>query len=46
MSSFAVKDELLDAQTLRAAAAAPFGGADVFETIAVARRVKGTDFDS
>ncbi len=46
MKQFAVKDELLDAQTLRAAATAPFGGADVFETIAVARRVNGTDFDS
>ncbi|GAA2240695.1 alpha/beta fold hydrolase [Herbiconiux moechotypicola] len=46
MSGFAVKDELLDAQTLRAAATAPFGGADVFETVAIARRVKGTDFDS
>lgn len=46
MASFAVKDELLDAQTLRAAAAAIFGGADVYETIAVARRVKGEDFAS
>jgi len=46
MKEFAVRDELLDAQTLRAAATAPFGGADVFETIAVARRVSGTDFDS
>lgn len=46
MGEFAVKDELLDAQTLRAAATATFGGADVFETIAIARRVKGTDFGS
>ena len=46
MSGFAVKDELLDAQTLRAASTAIFGGADVFETVAIARRVKGTDFDS
>jgi alpha-beta hydrolase superfamily lysophospholipase len=46
MGEFAVKDELFDAQTLRAASTATFGGADLFETIAIARRVKGTDFDS
>ncbi|QJU52452.1 alpha/beta fold hydrolase [Herbiconiux sp. KACC 21604] len=46
MSGFAVTDDLLDAQTLRAASTASFGGAEVFETVAIARRVKGTDFDS
>ena len=44
--SFAVKDELFDAQTLRAASAAIFGGADVYECIAIARRVKGDDLAS
>lgn len=44
--SFAVKDELFDAQTLRAAAAANFGGADLFECIAIARRVEGNDLSS
>jgi alpha-beta hydrolase superfamily lysophospholipase len=44
--SFAVKDELLDAQTLRAASAAIFGGADVYECITIARRVDGDDLSS
>lgn len=43
---FAVKDDLFDAQTLRAASAANFGGADIFECIAIARRVKGDDLAS
>ncbi|MDD2858381.1 MAG: alpha/beta fold hydrolase [Candidatus Nanopelagicales bacterium] len=38
-------DELLDAQTIRAAAAAPFGGADIGECRAAARGVKGTSLD-
>ena len=46
MSEFAVKDDLLDAQTLRAASAAIFGGADIIECVQIARRVKGTDLDS
>jgi alpha/beta hydrolase family protein len=39
-------DELLDAQLLRTVGAAPYGGADVGESLAAARRVKGTDLDS
>lgn len=41
-----VKDELLDAQTLRAVGVAPYGGADVGECLATAGRVKGTDLTS
>src|SRR4051812_29427455 len=44
--SFAVKDELFDGQTLRAASAAIFGGADVFECVAIARRVRHDDLAS
>jgi alpha-beta hydrolase superfamily lysophospholipase len=40
-----LKDELLDAQTLRAVAAAQYGGADIGECLATARRVRGTDLD-
>lgn len=43
---FAVKDDLFDAQTLRAASAAIFGGSDIYECIAIARRVKGDDLAS
>lgn len=43
---FAVKDELFDAQTLRAASSAIFGGADIYECIAIARRVDGDDLAS
>ncbi len=46
MTRFAVKDELLDAQTLRTAGSALVGGADIGECIATARRVKGTDLTS
>jgi len=46
MASFAVKDDFFDGQTLRAAATAPFGGADILECIEVARRVKAKDLDS
>lgn len=42
---FAVKDAFFDAQALRAAATAPFGGADVLECIEIARRVKDGDLD-
>jgi len=41
----ALKDELLDAQLLRAVGAAPYGGSDVGECLAVAGRVRGTDLD-
>ena len=46
MSAFAVTDEFFDGQTLRAAAAALFGGSDILECIAIARRVKKHDLDS
>jgi pimeloyl-ACP methyl ester carboxylesterase len=42
----AVKDELLDAQILRAIGAAPYGGGDVGECLATALRVDGTDLTS
>jgi len=41
-----LKDELLDAQTLRAIGVAPYGGADVGECLVTAARVKGTDLTS
>lgn len=40
-----MKDELMDAQVLRAMGCAPYGGSDVGECLATARRVKGTDLD-
>ncbi|MEN2741146.1 alpha/beta fold hydrolase [Microbacterium sp. X-17] len=43
---FAVSDEFFDGQTLRAASAALFGGADIGECIAIARRVRNGDLDS
>ena len=46
MTHVALKDELLDAQTLRAMGAVLAGGADLGECLATARRVKGTDLDS
>jgi alpha-beta hydrolase superfamily lysophospholipase len=46
MTRFAVKDDLLDAQTLRAAGTSAYGGADVGECLATARRVHGTDLSS
>ena len=46
MTHLALEDDLLDAQLLRAVGAAPYGGADVGECLATARRVKGTDLDS
>jgi alpha-beta hydrolase superfamily lysophospholipase len=41
-----VRNELLDAQTLRAAGAAPYGGADIGECLAAATAVRGTDLAS
>lgn len=41
-----VKDALLDAQTLRTAGSAPYGGADIGECLAVAAQVRGTDLTS
>jgi alpha-beta hydrolase superfamily lysophospholipase len=46
MTHFALKDELLDAQTLRVAGAAPYGGADVGECLRAAAGVRGTDLTS
>jgi alpha-beta hydrolase superfamily lysophospholipase len=46
VTHLAVKDELLDAQTLRAAGAAPYGGADIGECVATARAAGGTDLAS
>ncbi|MGE3288494.1 MAG: alpha/beta hydrolase family protein [Pseudonocardia sp.] len=46
MSRLALADELLDAQLLRTVGTAPYGGADIGECLAVARRVKGTDLGS
>lgn len=39
-------DELLDAQLLRVVGSAAYGGADVGECLAAARRVRGTDLAS
>lgn len=41
-----LKDELLDAQVLRTIGSAPYGGADIGEALAAARKVHGTDLDS
>ncbi len=41
-----LKDDLLDAQALRALGAAPYGGADIGECLKAAREVEGTDLDS
>lgn len=46
MGYFAVSDEFFDGQTLRAASAALFGGADIGECIAIARRVRRNNLDS
>ena len=46
MTRVALKDELLDAQLLRAVGAALYGGSDVGECLATARRIRGTDLDS
>ena len=41
-----MKDELFEAQLLRAMGYAPYGGADAGECLAVAGRISGTDLDS
>jgi alpha-beta hydrolase superfamily lysophospholipase len=46
MTHLAVKDELLDAQTLRAVGVVPYGGADVGECLTTATAVHGTDLTS
>jgi pimeloyl-ACP methyl ester carboxylesterase len=46
LTRLGVKDELLDAQTLRTAGSAPYGGADIGECLAAAGRVRGTDLAS
>ncbi len=46
MTHLGVKDELLDAQTLRAVGVAPYGGADVGECLVAAAAVRGTDLAS
>jgi alpha-beta hydrolase superfamily lysophospholipase len=46
VTHLAMKDELLDAQTLRAAGTAPYGGADLGECLAAASAVRGTDLTS
>jgi hypothetical protein len=46
MTRVGIKDVLLDAQTLRTAGSAPYGGADIGECLAAAARVRGYDLDS
>jgi alpha-beta hydrolase superfamily lysophospholipase len=46
LTRLGVKDELLDAQTLRTAGSAPYGGADIGECLAAAGQVRGTDLTS
>ena len=46
MTRLGLKDELLDAQLLRAVGSAPYGGSDVGECLATAFRIKGTDLSS
>jgi hypothetical protein len=46
LTRVALKDELLDAQLLRVVGASLYGGSDVGECVAAARRVRGTDLDS
>jgi hypothetical protein len=46
LTRFGVKDVLLDAQALRTAGSAPYGGADIGEGLAAAGRVQGTDLTS
>ena len=41
-----MKDELFEAQLLRAIGYAPYGGADAGECLAAAGRITGTDLDS
>jgi hypothetical protein len=46
LTRFGGKDVLLDAQTLRTAGSAPYGGADIGECLAAARRVRATALTS
>jgi hypothetical protein len=46
LTRLGIKDELLDAQTLRTAGSAPYGGADIGECLAAAGRARGTDLTS
>ena len=46
MKARLMKDELFEAQLLRAIGYAPYGGADAGECLAVAGQVAGTDLDS
>ena len=46
MTRIGIRDELLSAQTLRALGSAPYGGADIGECLAAARRVTRTDLTS
>lgn len=46
MTHLALNNELLDAQTLRAAGVAPYGGADIGECLTTAAAVSGTDLTS
>ena len=46
MTHFALKDELLDAQTLRARWTSLYGGADIGECLTTAAAVGGTDLTS
>ena len=46
MGRLALKDELLDAQVLRAVGTALYGGADIGECLSTAGRVRGNDLDS
>jgi pimeloyl-ACP methyl ester carboxylesterase len=46
MTQLVLKDSLLDAQVLRVAGSAVYGGADLGECLVTARRVKGTNLDS
>lgn len=45
MAEFAVSDGFFDGETLRAASAAAFGGADILECMTIARRVAPGDLD-
>jgi pimeloyl-ACP methyl ester carboxylesterase len=46
MTHLALKDELLDAQLVRTAGSAPYGGADLGECLAVAAQIRGADLAS
>jgi pimeloyl-ACP methyl ester carboxylesterase len=46
MTRLGMKDELFDAQLVRTAGSAPYGGADLGECLAAAAQVRGTSLDS